>query len=66
MTSSSEEKWRSFVVFSVQVTGGSPTGPDPENGVGDQNTGSPGRRVSSGLEVRGEPGHWRARTRAPW
>jgi len=28
-------------------TGGSPTGPDPENRVGDQDTGSPGRPVSS-------------------
>jgi len=28
-------------VFSVQGTGGSPTGPDPENRVGDQDTGSP-------------------------
>ena len=37
--------------FSVQRTGGSPTGPDPENGVSDQDTGSPGRPVSSGLHV---------------
>ena len=36
--------------FSVQGTGGSPTGPDPENRVGDQDTGSPGRPVSSGLQ----------------
>jgi len=43
--------------FSVQGTGGSPTGPDPENRVGDQDTGSPGRPVSSGLQVPGEPGH---------
>ena len=28
--------------FLVQGTGGSPTGPDPENGVGDQDNGSPG------------------------
>ena len=34
--------------FSVQGTGGSPTGPDPENRVGDQHTGSPGRPGSSG------------------
>ena len=32
--------------FSVQGTGGSPTGPDPENRVGDQDTGNPGRPVS--------------------
>jgi hypothetical protein len=43
------------VVFSVQGTGGSPTGPDPENRVGDQDIGSPGRPVSSGLQVSGEP-----------
>ena len=51
------------VAFSVQGTGGSPTGPDSENRVGDQDTGSP---VSSGLQVPGEPGHCRARTRTPW
>ena len=34
--------------FSVQGTGGSPTGPDPENRVGDQDIGSP---VSFGLQV---------------
>ena len=44
------------IVFSVQGTGGIPTGPDPENRVGDQDTGSPGRPVSSGLQVPGEPG----------
>jgi hypothetical protein len=43
------------IVFSVQGTGGSPTGPDPESMVGDQDTGSPGRPVSSGLQVTGEP-----------
>ena len=37
--------------FSVQGTGDSPTGPDPENTVGDQDTGSAGRSVSSGLQV---------------
>jgi hypothetical protein len=35
--------------FSVQGTGGSPTGPDPENRLDDQDIGSPGRPVSSGL-----------------
>ena len=35
------------IVFSVQGTGGSPTGPDLENRVGDQDIGSPGRQVSS-------------------
>jgi len=52
--------------FSVQGTGGSPAGPDPENRVGDQDTGRPGRAVSSGLHVPGESGHCRAITRPPW
>jgi hypothetical protein len=42
-------------VFSAQVTGGSPTGPDPENRVGDQDIRSPGRPFSSELQVSGEP-----------
>ena len=54
------------IVFSVQGTGGSPTGPDPENRVGDQDAEIPGRPVSSGLQVPGEPGHCCARTRPPW
>jgi len=52
--------------FSVQETSGSLTGPDPENRVGDQHTGSPGRPVSSGLQVPGETGQCRARIRPPW
>jgi hypothetical protein len=36
------------VVFSVQVTGGSPMGPDPENRVGDQDIASPDWPVASG------------------
>jgi len=52
--------------FSVQGAGGSPTGPDPENRVGDQDNGRLGRPVSSGLQVPGEPGHCRARTRTLW
>jgi hypothetical protein len=43
------------IVFSVQETGGSPTGPDLENRVGDQYIGSPGRPVNSGLQVPSEP-----------
>ena len=35
--------------------------PDPENRVGDEDTGSAGRLVSSGLQLAGEPGHCRAR-----
>jgi len=76
------------IVFSVQGTGGSPTGSDPENRVSDQDTVSewsrpcqwviktvlvsdqdtvsPVRPVSSGLQVPSEPGHCRARTRPPW
>ena len=41
-------------------------GPDLENRVGDKDIGSPGRLVSSGLQVHGEPGHCRARTRPSW
>jgi len=37
--------------FSVQGTGGRPTGPDPENMVGSEDNGSPGRPVSSRLQV---------------
>ena len=52
--------------FSVRGTGGNPTGPHPENRVGDQDVGCPDIPVSSGLQVPGEPGHSRARTRPPW
>ena len=38
-------------------------GPDPGNRVGDQDNGSPGRPVSSGLQVPGETRHCRAITR---
>ena len=62
----SEEKWRPFKFVLVQGTGGSPTVADPENRVGDQVIGSPGRPVSSGLKVPGELEHCRARTRPPW
>ena len=41
-------------------------GPYPENRVDDQDTGSPGRPVSSGSQMPGEPRHCRARTRHPW
>jgi len=67
MTSMLDEKWRCFnCFFLVQGTGGSPMGPDLENRVGDQDPGSPGRPVFSGLQVPGEPGHCHARTRPPW
>jgi len=55
-----DEKWRPSIVFLVQGKGGSPMGPDPENRLGDQDNGSPGRPVSSGLQVPGEPGHCHA------
>ena len=54
------------IVLSVQGTGGSPTGPDSENRVGYQDTGSPGRLISSGLQVLGEPEPCRSRTRRHW
>ena len=62
MSSASNGKWGNFNCFSVQGTDDSPTGPDPENRVGAQDNGSPGRPVSSGLQVPGEPGHCRVRT----
>jgi len=65
MTSASDEKWGPFNCFSVQGTGGSPMGPDLENRVGGQDIGSPGRPVSSGLQVPSDPGHCCARTRTP-
>ena len=65
--SASDEKWLHFnCFFSVQGTGGSPTGSDSENRVGDQDTGSPGAPASSGLQVPGETGHCRVRTRPLW
>jgi len=66
MTYASDEMATFQLFFSVQGTGDSPTGPDPENRVGDQGTGSPGRSVSSGLQVPGETGHCRVTTRHPW
>ena len=62
MTSASDEKWRISIFFSPG-TGGGPTGPDPDNRVGDQDIRIPGRPVSSGLQVPGEPGHCHVRTR---
>ena len=56
MTSASEEKWRPTNCFFSPGKGGSPTGPDPENSVCDQDVGSPGRPVSSVLQVPGKPG----------
>ena len=66
MTSALDEKWQPFIYFSVQGTGGSPTWPVSENRVGDHDIGNSGRGVSSGLQVPGEPGHSRERTRPIW
>ena len=65
MTSMSDEKCDLSIVFSVQGTGGSSTGPDPENSLGDQDIGSPGRPISSGLRVTGELGRCLARNKDP-
>jgi hypothetical protein len=65
MTYVSGEKWFFFIFFffSVEGTGDSLTGPDPENRVGDQDIGRP---VCSGLqEVPSELGHC-ATTRQRW
>ena len=61
VTSASEEKWRFFNFFySGEQT------VDPKNRDHDQDTGSEGRPVFSGFQMPGEPGHCRARTKAPW
>ena len=65
MTSASAEKWRPINCFFSPGNRCSPTGPDPENRVGDQDIGSPGRPVSSGFQVPSELGHCHARTRPP-
>ena len=54
------------IVLSVQGTGGIPTGLDPENMVGDQDIGSPGRPVSSGLQVRGDSGILSCKKKNRW
>ena len=66
MTSPSEKNGDRSIDFSVLGTGGSPTEPDPENRVGDADIGNPGSPVSSGLQVPGETGNVRARTRQPY
>ena len=40
-------------------------GPDPDNREGGQDIGNPGRPVSSGLQVPGEPQHCHARKSPP-
>ena len=43
------------------ITGDIPTGPDPGYRVSDQDAGSPGRTVSSELQVFGQPRHCHAK-----
>jgi hypothetical protein len=43
------------IVFSVPGTGGRPTWSDPENRLGNQDTGNTGRLVSSRFLLPGEP-----------
>jgi len=51
MTSMMDEKWQTFnCFFQSREQMVVQRGPDPENMVGDQDTGSPGRPVSSGLQ----------------
>jgi len=54
------------IVFSVRGTVSSPTERDPESSGCDQENGSPGRLVSSALQVQGESRHFRERTRQTW
>ena len=49
--------------FSVQGTGGSPTGPGAENRVDDQDIRSTDRPASCGLGVPREPDNFHAKTR---
>ena len=67
VTSTSDEKWRLFnFFFSLQGTGGCPTGPDLESRVDDKDTGRSGMPVSSGLQSLGVPGQCSARIKPPW
>ena len=66
MTFVSHEKWQLAIVFSVQAGGRSRKGQDPEKRVHDQETGSPGRPVPTGLQVPGGLGLCRARSRPSW
>ena len=66
MTLASDDKWQHFIVLSVKETGGNSTDPDPENSVGFEDNGSPGRPVCSGLQAPGETENCRGRTRFPW
>jgi hypothetical protein len=63
MTSISDEKWQPLNYLSFLGAGGSPMEPCLEKRVGDQDNRSQGRPLSRGLQVSGEPGRYRARTR---
>jgi hypothetical protein len=65
MTSMSDEKVHLSIVSSVDGTGGSSTGPDLENSLGDLEIVSSGKPVSFGLKVPGELEHCRARKMTP-
>jgi len=65
MTSASDKKC-DLLFFQSRETGGSLTGQDLENRVGDEDNGSLGRPVSSGLQVPSEPGHCHVRIRPSW
>jgi len=60
MSSASDEKWLRLNCFSVQGTDGISRGPVPQNWVGDQDNRIPNMTLSSGLEVPGRSGHFRA------
>jgi len=57
---------KEIIFLSAQETCVSPSGTDPENSVGYQDTGSPGRPVPSGLQVSGESGALLCKNKAPW
>jgi hypothetical protein len=63
MTYASEKNGDLSNLFSVQGTDCIHTRTDPKNRVSNQGTGSPGRPVSSGLQVSGDSGNFRERTR---
>jgi len=56
MTSANDEKWYFSFFLSVLGKGVTPTELNPENRVGDPDTGRPGRPFSSRLQLTCEPG----------
>ena len=61
-----DEKWRPFKRFLSPENRWWSDGAKSGEKCGDQDIVSPGRPGSSGLQVTGEPGLFRARTRPPW